>query len=69
MGWFHKHGSVGFAYSPEILSSLRNVERDGGELKPIELDTDYLRTGGKFCEKKVVQAGYRLVAVLKQIAD
>jgi hypothetical protein len=61
--------AVGFVYSPEILSYLRNVEQEGGELKAIDLDTDYLRAGGKICDKRVVQAGYRLAAVLKQIVE
>jgi hypothetical protein len=61
--------AVGFTYSPEILSYLRNVEQEGADLKPIDLDADYWRAGGKICDKRVVQAGYRLAAVLKQIVE
>ena len=52
------------------MGYLRNIEQEGGkELKSFEFDADYLRAGGKICDKRVVQAGYRLAAVLKQIVD
>jgi len=60
---------VNVVYSPEVMSYLRNVEREGTVPRPIDFDEDYLRTGGKACDRRVVQAGYRLAAVLKQIAD
>jgi hypothetical protein len=61
--------AVEVAYGPEVMGYLRNIEQEGGEIQPISLDADYLRAGGKVCEKRVVQAGYRLGAVLKQILD
>jgi len=62
--------AVNVAYGAEVMGYLRNLEQEGGgEIQPITLDTDYLKTGGKVCEKRVVQAGYRLGAVLKQIVD
>ena len=60
--------AVSFVYSPDLMGYLRNVEQEGGtELKPFEFDVEYLRAGGKICDKRVVQAGYRLAEVLKQI--
>jgi hypothetical protein len=62
--------AVDFVYSPDLLDYMRKVEQEGGkDLTPFEFDEDYLRAGGKICDKRVVQAGYRLAAVLKQIVD
>ena len=62
--------AVSFVYSPDLMGYLRNIEQEGGkELTPFEFDADYLRAGGKICDKRVVQAGYRLGAILKQIAN
>jgi hypothetical protein len=61
--------AVNVVYGDEMMSYLRNAEQEGTELQPISLDVDYLRAGGKVCDKRVVQAGYRLAAVLKQILD
>jgi hypothetical protein len=59
--------AVNFVYSPDLLNYVRKVEQEGSDLKPFEFDEGYLRAGGKICDKRVVQAGYRLAAVLKQI--
>ncbi len=60
--------AISFVYSPDLMGYLRNVEQTGGkELTPFEFDEEYLRAGGKICDKQVTQAGYRLAAVLKQI--
>jgi hypothetical protein len=62
--------AAGFTYSPELLAYLRSVEMEGGtDLKPFEFSDEYLKAGGKICDKRVVQAGFRLAAVLKQIVD
>lgn len=62
--------AIGFVYSPELMGYLRNLEREGkSELQPFEFDDEYLKAGGKICDRRVVQAGYRLAAVLKQIVD
>jgi hypothetical protein len=60
---------VNVAYGPEVTRYLRNLEQDGGELQPIELSEDYLKEGGAICERRVVEAGYRLGAVLKQLVE
>jgi hypothetical protein len=60
--------SVGFTNSPELMGYFRNLERDGNsELQPFEFDSEYQKAGGKICDRRVVQAGYRLAAELKQI--
>jgi hypothetical protein len=56
-------------YDDEILTPLRGYERQGGEVKPIELSEDYLRRGSRIADRRVVQAGYRLGAILKAIAE
>jgi hypothetical protein len=62
--------AMSFTYSPELIAYLRGVENEGGKgLKPFEFSEDYLKAGGKICDKRIVQAGYRLAAVLKQIVD
>jgi|SRR5579872_7504521 len=62
--------AVNFVYSPDLMAYLRNIEQEGGkELKPFGFDEEYLRAGGKICDKRVVQAGYRLGAILKHIAN
>jgi hypothetical protein len=62
--------AVDVVYGPDVMGYLRNLELEGGtEIQPISLDEDYLRTGGKICQKRVVQAGYRLAAVLRQLAN
>jgi hypothetical protein len=57
-----------FAYRP-LLPYLRDLEKEGGEVLPITLTEDYLVTGGAMSKLRVVMAGYRLGAVLKEIVD
>jgi len=48
----------------------RNRKAEGGTgLEPISFPEEYLKAGGKDCDKRVVQTGCRLAAVLKQIVD
>jgi len=55
-------------YGPDVLGYLRNREAEGGtDLQPISLPGEYLRAGGKICDRRIVQAGFRLAAVLKEI--
>ena len=62
--------ATSFVYSPELMTYLRNVEQEGGkDLKPFDFDETYLKAGAKICDRRIVQAGYRLAAVLQQIAD
>lgn len=58
-----------FVYTDEVLAPLRNYE-NLAELKknPLGLSKDYLQAGGKIAKQRVVEAGYRLGAVLKEIA-
>lgn len=58
---------INLVYSPEVMAYLRNVEREGTVSRPVDLDEVYLRAGGKVCDRRLVQAGYRLAAVLKRI--
>jgi hypothetical protein len=61
--------AVEVAYGTEVTGYLRNLEQEGGELQPIELSEDYLKAGGNVSRKRLVQAGYRLAAVLKEIVE
>ena len=55
-------------YDAEVLGFLRGYVAEK-EAPPIQLTERYLKTGGKLAEQRVVQAGYRLGAVLKEIAS
>jgi hypothetical protein len=54
------------AYDSEITGFLRGFVNEK-EAPPIHLTERYLKTGGELAEERVVQAGYRLGAVLKEI--
>src|SRR5262245_9316877 len=56
------------AYDVEVMDALRRMEAGGGSVEVITLSQGYLLAGGQVAEKRLVQAGYRLGAVLKQIA-
>lgn len=58
-----------YVYTDEVLAPLRNYN-EVEELKknPLGMSKDYLQTGGKIAKQRVVEAGYRLGAVLKEIA-
>lgn len=58
-----------YVYTDEVLAPLRNY-KSLEELKknPLGMSKDYLQTGGKIAKMRVVEAGYRLGAVLKEIA-
>jgi hypothetical protein len=61
---------VNVVYGPDVVGYLRNREAEGStNLQPIALSEEYLKAGGKICDRRVVQAGYRLAAVLKEIVD
>jgi hypothetical protein len=56
-------------YTDEVLAPLRNYTSLADLKKnPIGLSKDYLQTGGKLAKQRVIEAGYRLGAVLKEIA-
>jgi hypothetical protein len=57
-------------YSLDVLSHLRVYEMDNEhELLPLDLADGYLRSGGRHCDKRMIAAGYRLAAVLKQLIE
>jgi hypothetical protein len=56
------------AYDSEITGFLRGFVNEK-EAPPIQLTERYLKTGGNLAEQRVVQAGYRLGAVLEQIMN
>lgn len=56
-------------YDDEVLTPLRGYEKEGAELKPITVSEDYLRRGARIADRRVVQAGFRLGAILKKIAE
>ena len=57
-----------FVYSGEVHKSLEQLEKQGADIKqnPITLSGDYLKSGGQISRGRLVQAGLRLGAVLKQ---
>jgi hypothetical protein len=56
------------AYDSEVTGYLRGYINEK-EAPPIHLTERYLKEGGRVAELRVVEAGYRLGAVLKQIAE
>jgi hypothetical protein len=61
--------AIAYVYTDEVIAPLRNYE-SVEELKknPLGMSKDYMQTGGKIAKQRVVEAGYRLGAVLKEIA-
>jgi hypothetical protein len=60
--------ALGAVYDPEILLALRKQEALTGPLEPLTLSEEYLKMGGRISQRRIVQAGYRLAAVLKAAA-
>jgi hypothetical protein len=58
----------GAAYADEVMAALRMMEHAGGPVSEIDLSTEYLKAGGLVAEERVIRAGYRLGAVLKELA-
>jgi hypothetical protein len=54
-------------YSDDVMAALKAMEAGSGVVEQIELLEDYLKTGGQVAERRMVQAGYRLGAVLKAV--
>jgi hypothetical protein len=54
-----------YVYTEDVLQALRSMESIGETVQPIELSEPYLQSGGRVAQRRVVQAGYRLGAVLK----
>jgi hypothetical protein len=55
------------ALGPEVLAPLRAAEKLGEPVPVIALTEDYLREAGLVARRRVVESGYRLGAVLKQV--
>ena len=56
------------AYGPEVTGHLRGVVSEQ-EAPPLRLSETYLKDAGAAAERQVTAAGYRLGAILKQIAE
>jgi hypothetical protein len=56
-----------FAYTQQVLEHLEG-QTDAKRLAPMELSEEYLSDGGNLAKQRLVEAGYRLGAVLKRIA-
>lgn len=54
-------------YADEVLTVLRAAEAQGGQPPVIELSEEYLKTAGAIAERRIVEAGYRLAAVLAEL--
>ncbi len=60
--------AVAAAYDPEVLMALREAELQGRNRAPeIELPEAYLKTSGMLAERRLVQAGHRLAAILREM--
>lgn len=57
------------AYDGEVLAAMATMEAGGGAVQEIELSERYLKAGGQTAEWRMVQAGYRLGAVVKGIVS
>jgi hypothetical protein len=53
-------------YDAEVMAALRRMEAAGG-VDAINLSEAYLKEGGRISERRLVEAGHRLGAVLKEI--
>jgi hypothetical protein len=56
-------------YDADVMTYLSVVERevDGNEVDPLDLPDSYLQAAGSEANKRVVQAGFRLGAILKAL--
>jgi hypothetical protein len=57
------------AYDDELLAALRKMELAANGDDEIDLSEEYLKGGGARSASRLVQAGYRLGEVLRQIAQ
>lgn len=59
------------AYGTEVVNSLRQLEdiHEDTVHNPIDLSQTYLEDGGKAAQRRVTQAGVRLGAILKALAQ
>jgi S1/P1 nuclease len=59
--------AVTAVYDPALMMDLRQAEAGTGELAPLTLPEEYLRMGGRLSQRRAIQAGYRLAAVIKAV--
>ena len=66
-GWIAEShdAAVSVVYDPAILQAVRDA-KPGDKLEPISLSTDYLKSAGQLARRRIVAAGLRLGALLKQ---
>jgi hypothetical protein len=55
-------------YDAEIMALLRLAEAGQTDLPTITLSESYLKTSGQIARQRIVEAGFRLGAVLKGVA-
>lgn len=53
------------AYNAEVLTPLGAVEQSGRDLAEIDLSEAYLQAGGMVAQNMLIQAGYRLAALIR----
>lgn len=56
-----------FGYNAEVLTPLRRAEQTGERPPVISLTEDYLKQAGQVAHRRVIEAGYRLAAVLRAV--
>jgi len=56
------------AYDAEVRAALTGMEA-ANSITPIDLSETYLKAGGQIAQRRLVEAGYRLGAVLKLVAS
>jgi hypothetical protein len=66
-GWIAESNDAAksFVYDPAILQAVRGTS-PGARMEPISLSSDYLRAAGQLARRRIVAAGMRLGALLKQ---
>ncbi|HEY2414370.1 MAG TPA: S1/P1 nuclease [Pirellulaceae bacterium] len=62
------HLAAANVYTTEVIDALRKMEA-AGSVAEISLSEDYLKSGGRIAERRVVQAGFRLGELLKSLVD
>src|SRR5205807_1658158 len=68
-GWLAESEQIArtTGYDSEVLGIIGKLEVSGEMPIDIELSERYLKTGGAIAERRLVEAGYRLGAVLKTL--
>lgn len=58
-------------YDDEVMTFLKAMEMNHQDIEhhPLVLSADYLKTADAACDQRIIQAGYRLSAILSAIFD